>query len=94
MTLVKLLAPDGELLAITDQKKAEWYVKKGLGDLVEDSAHAFIVKLKFEPQGRIFGIFKTRVRANFFFEEGAGFRTVKSQGQCYHAWVVMFIQNG
>ena len=28
-TLVKLLAPDGELLAIADQRKAEWYVHKG-----------------------------------------------------------------
>ena len=28
--MVKLEAPDGELLAITDKTKAEWYVKKGV----------------------------------------------------------------
>ena len=48
---MKLEAPDGELLSITDKKKAEWYVRKGLGDLIEDSDTAFIVRLKFEPQG-------------------------------------------
>ncbi|CAG5086999.1 Oidioi.mRNA.OKI2018_I69.PAR.g11433.t1.cds [Oikopleura dioica] len=49
---VKLLAPDGEVLSITDKKKADWYVKKGLGELVEDTETSFIVKLKFEPSGR------------------------------------------
>lgn len=49
---VKLEAPDGELLSITDKKKAEWYVKRGLGILIEDSEDAYIVRLKFEPQGR------------------------------------------
>ncbi|CBY38052.1 unnamed protein product [Oikopleura dioica] len=49
---VKLLAPDGEVLSITDKKKADWYVKKGLGELVEDTETSFIVRLKFEPSGR------------------------------------------
>jgi len=49
---VYLEAPDGELLAITDQQKAAWYVKKGLGQLVEDSEKCYRVRLNFEPAGR------------------------------------------
>ena len=49
-TLVKLEAPDGELLSeqsiMTDKKKAKWYVTTGRGDLIEDSDTAFIVRLK------------------------------------------------
>ncbi|NP_001083214.2 exonuclease 3'-5' domain containing 2 [Xenopus laevis] len=45
-----LHAPDGQPLCTCDRKKAQWYLDKGIGDLV--SAIPFIVKLRFEPSGR------------------------------------------
>ena len=50
---VKLEAPDGELLSICDKSKAEWYVRRGLGKLIEDTDSCFRVRLNFEPAGRI-----------------------------------------
>ena len=47
---VKLEAPDGQQLCVTDVKKAKWYVTKGLGDYVDESETC--VRLKFEPAGR------------------------------------------
>merc|ERR1719447_866731 len=49
---VKLEAPDGELLSICDKSKAEWYVRRGLGKLIEDTDSCFRVRLNFEPAGR------------------------------------------
>lgn len=48
-----LQAPDGDILCTCDRKKAEWYVTKGLGEVVEEEP--FTVKLKFEPSGRALG---------------------------------------
>ncbi|CAL7938298.1 unnamed protein product [Xylocopa violacea] len=48
-----LQAPDGETLCTCDRKKAEWYVSKGLGDVIEEEP--FTVRLKFEPSGRALG---------------------------------------
>ncbi|KOC59183.1 Exonuclease 3'-5' domain-containing protein 2 [Habropoda laboriosa] len=48
-----LQAPDGEILCTCDRKKAEWYVGKGLGDVIKKEP--FTVKLKFEPSGRALG---------------------------------------
>nr|XP_033806992.1 exonuclease 3'-5' domain-containing protein 2 isoform X2 [Geotrypetes seraphini]XP_033806993.1 exonuclease 3'-5' domain-containing protein 2 isoform X2 [Geotrypetes seraphini]XP_033806994.1 exonuclease 3'-5' domain-containing protein 2 isoform X2 [Geotrypetes seraphini]XP_033806995.1 exonuclease 3'-5' domain-containing protein 2 isoform X2 [Geotrypetes seraphini] len=45
-----LHAPDGQPLCTCDRKKAQWYVAKGIGELV--SSDPFIVKLSFEPSGR------------------------------------------
>ncbi|XP_030070308.1 exonuclease 3'-5' domain-containing protein 2 [Microcaecilia unicolor] len=45
-----LHAPDGQPLCTCDRKKAQWYVDKGIGELV--SSDPFIVKLSFEPSGR------------------------------------------
>ena len=38
------------MLCTCDVKKAEWYVKKGIGELI--SQDPLIVRLKFEPSGR------------------------------------------
>lgn len=48
-----LQAPDGEILCTCDRKKAEWYVTKGLGEIIENEP--FTVRLKFEPSGRALG---------------------------------------
>ncbi|XP_051872329.1 exonuclease 3'-5' domain-containing protein 2 isoform X2 [Pristis pectinata] len=45
-----LHAPDGQPLCTCDRKKAQWYLDKGIGELI--SNEPFIVKLKFEPSGR------------------------------------------
>ncbi|XP_069494690.1 exonuclease 3'-5' domain-containing protein 2 isoform X2 [Ambystoma mexicanum] len=45
-----LHAPDGQPLCTCDRKKAQWYVDKGIGELM--SSEPFIVKLAFEPSGR------------------------------------------
>ncbi|XP_070492794.1 exonuclease 3'-5' domain-containing protein 2-like [Chironomus tepperi] len=45
-----LQAPDSTLLCTCDRKKAEWYVSKGLGTLVE-SEPTFTVRLNFKPAG-------------------------------------------
>lgn len=48
-----LQAPDGEILCTCDRKKAEWYVTKELGEIIE--SEPFTVRLKFEPSGRALG---------------------------------------
>jgi hypothetical protein len=48
-----LQAPDGEILCTCDKKKAEWYVSKQLGEVIQENP--FTVKLKFEPSGRALG---------------------------------------
>ncbi|XP_053330562.1 exonuclease 3'-5' domain-containing protein 2 [Spea bombifrons] len=45
-----LHAPDGQPLCTCDRKKAQWYLDKGIGDLISDDP--FIVRLRFEPSGR------------------------------------------
>ncbi|XP_066491726.1 exonuclease 3'-5' domain-containing protein 2 [Tiliqua scincoides] len=45
-----LHAPDGQPLCTCDRKKAQWYLDKGIGELM--STEPFIVKLRFEPSGR------------------------------------------
>ncbi|KFW05554.1 PREDICTED: exonuclease 3'-5' domain-containing protein 2 [Eurypyga helias] len=45
-----LHAPDGQPLCTCDRKKAQWYLDKGIGELV--STDPFVVKLAFEPSGR------------------------------------------
>ncbi|KAM6445055.1 exonuclease 3'-5' domain-containing protein 2 [Rhynochetos jubatus] len=45
-----LHAPDGQPLCTCDRKKAQWYLDKGIGELV--STDPFVVKLGFEPSGR------------------------------------------
>ncbi|NWU90450.1 EXD2 protein, partial [Upupa epops] len=45
-----LHAPDGQPLCTCDRKKAQWYLDKGIGDLV--STDPFVVQLRFEPSGR------------------------------------------
>jgi hypothetical protein len=47
---IRLEAPDGQQLCVTDVKKAKWYVLKGLGEYVDESKTS--VRLKFEPAGR------------------------------------------
>ncbi|KAG7200487.1 hypothetical protein KM043_001053 [Ampulex compressa] len=48
-----LQAPDGDTLCTCDQKKAQWYVSKGLGEIIKKEP--FTVRLKFEPSGRALG---------------------------------------
>lgn len=48
-----LQAPDGDTLCTCDRKKAEWYITKGLGEVVQQEP--FTVRLKFEPSGRALG---------------------------------------
>lgn len=45
-----LEAPDGVLLCTIDKRKAEWYIKKGLG--IEICNEPLRVRLNFEPAGR------------------------------------------
>ncbi|XP_064421278.1 exonuclease 3'-5' domain-containing protein 2 [Latimeria chalumnae] len=45
-----LHAPDGQPLCTCDRKKAQWYLDKGIGELVCEDP--FVVKLMFEPSGR------------------------------------------
>ncbi|XP_054828778.1 exonuclease 3'-5' domain-containing protein 2 isoform X2 [Eublepharis macularius] len=45
-----LYAPDGQPLCTCDRKKAQWYLDKGIAELV--GTDPFIVKLLFEPSGR------------------------------------------
>ncbi|KXJ13471.1 exonuclease 3'-5' domain-containing protein 2 [Exaiptasia diaphana] len=49
-TKCQLIAPDGAMLCAFDQKKAQWYLDKGIGELVCEDP--FTVKLKFEPSAR------------------------------------------
>ena len=46
----RLLAPDGVLLSYTDQRKAMWYVERGLATMV--CKDPITVQLNFEPSGR------------------------------------------
>ncbi|XP_055642855.1 exonuclease 3'-5' domain-containing protein 2 [Toxorhynchites rutilus septentrionalis] len=50
----EMQAPNGEILCTCDRKKAEWYVLKGLAEIV---AHhpTFTIRLNFEPKGRAVG---------------------------------------
>lgn len=48
-----LEAPDGEILCTCDEKKARWYIKKELGEIVRDDP--LTVRLNFEPSGRALG---------------------------------------
>lgn len=48
-----LQAPDGDILCTCDHKKAEWYVKKNLANVVMEEPYT--VRLKFEPSGRALG---------------------------------------
>ncbi|KAI4488611.1 hypothetical protein M0802_011427 [Mischocyttarus mexicanus] len=60
-----LQAPDGDILCTCDRKKAEWYIKKNLADIVEEQP--FTVRLKFEPSGRALGEvgqYYTQVKVN------------------------------
>ncbi|XP_038621612.1 exonuclease 3'-5' domain-containing protein 2 isoform X2 [Tachyglossus aculeatus] len=45
-----LHAPDGQPLCTCDRRKAQWYLDKGIGELM--SEEPFVVKLRFEPSGR------------------------------------------
>jgi exonuclease 3'-5' domain-containing protein 2 len=45
----QVLSPDGILMFRCDDKKANWYLNRSLGEIVSDSP--LIVKLKFEPKG-------------------------------------------
>ncbi|XP_055604403.1 exonuclease 3'-5' domain-containing protein 2-like [Uranotaenia lowii] len=47
-------APDGEVLSTCDRKKAEWYVRKELAEIVPDQPN-YTIRLKFEPKGRSVG---------------------------------------
>ncbi|KAJ9579555.1 hypothetical protein L9F63_004740 [Diploptera punctata] len=48
-----LQAPDGEVLSTCDHNKAQWYVAKNLGQIVE--TNPLTVRLTFEPSGRAVG---------------------------------------
>ncbi|XP_076164797.1 exonuclease 3'-5' domain-containing 2 isoform X2 [Ptiloglossa arizonensis] len=48
-----LQAPDGDILCTCNRKKAEWYITKGLGEMIDKEP--FTVRLKFEPSGRALG---------------------------------------
>ena len=41
------------MLTMCDRKKADWYVKMGLGTILVDDNQAFIVQLNFEPAGSL-----------------------------------------
>lgn len=73
-----LQAPDGETLCTCDRKKAEWYVNKGLAELVMDDP--FTVKLHFEPSGRAHGEvgqYYTQVKLNQCVVCGSGDKFIK-----------------
>lgn len=46
----RMVAPDGELLATCDSKKALWYIDKGLAKSINESP--LTIMLNFEPSGR------------------------------------------
>ena len=55
----QVLSPDGILMFRCDQKKANWYLNRNLGEIVNESP--LIVKLNFKPQGlgnhnKVFGL--------------------------------------
>ncbi|EDO46953.1 predicted protein, partial [Nematostella vectensis] len=49
-TNCQLQAPDGTVLSTLERKKADWYLDKGIGELVAEDPYT--VRLKFEPSGR------------------------------------------
>lgn len=60
-----LQAPDGDILCTCDRKKAEWYISKDLGEVVEKEP--FTVRLNFEPSGRAqgeVGLYYTQAKVN------------------------------
>ncbi|KAK2587500.1 hypothetical protein KPH14_003200 [Odynerus spinipes] len=60
-----LQAPDGDILCTCDRKKAEWYVKKNLANVIEEEPYT--VRLRFEPSGRALGEvgqYYTQVKVN------------------------------
>lgn len=60
-----LQAPDGDILCTCDRKKAEWYLAKQLGVIVNEDP--LTVRLKFEPSGRALGEvgqYYTQVKVN------------------------------
>ncbi|XP_012283463.1 exonuclease 3'-5' domain-containing protein 2 [Orussus abietinus] len=60
-----LEAPDGEVLCTCDRKKAEWYIAKGLGTIIQEDP--LTVRLTFEPSGRALGEvgkYYTQVKVN------------------------------
>lgn len=60
-----LQAPDGDILCTCDRKKAEWYITKKLGELV--NTEPYTVRLNFEPSGRALGEvgqYYTQVKVN------------------------------
>ncbi|XP_012223059.1 exonuclease 3'-5' domain-containing protein 2 [Linepithema humile] len=60
-----LQAPDGDILCTCDRKKAEWYITKKLGVLV--NTDPYTVRLNFEPSGRALGEvgqYYTQVKVN------------------------------
>jgi len=48
----QMQAPDGDVLCYCDKKKTQWYLDRGLADLI--TADPVVIKLKFEPNGRGF----------------------------------------
>jgi hypothetical protein len=46
-----IIAPDGQPLCRTNQKKLDWYLERNLADKVEGT-DCPTIKLKFEPSGR------------------------------------------
>lgn len=45
-----MVAPDGELLSNCDSKKANWYIERGLAEIIKQQP--LTIKLNFEPNGR------------------------------------------
>ncbi|XP_066581261.1 exonuclease 3'-5' domain-containing protein 2 [Prorops nasuta] len=73
-----LQAPDGEVLCTCDSKKAEWYISKGLGEVVNNNP--FTVKLRFEPSGRALGNvgqYYTQIKVNQCVVCGASEKFIK-----------------
>ena len=49
----KICAPNGDLLAYCDKKKANWYLDKGLANILsQEDNETFTIKLNFEPNTR------------------------------------------
>ncbi|HEX9737256.1 MAG TPA: HNH endonuclease [Thermoanaerobaculia bacterium] len=46
----RILAPDGELMCLVSEKKARWYLERGLGGVV--SEQPLTIVLGFEPNGK------------------------------------------
>ena len=46
----KMIAPDGQLLSTCDRKKVNWYISRGLAELIEDTENKddVTMRLKFE----------------------------------------------